>query len=224
LKTARPSLIEGLTLSSPTLPRSGTMRNGIVYRLPPLELPTSGTGYGLWRTPNASVVDAKSTVSKMTGRKPSDPQVGLADQVSAAEKGLWPTPTVNGNHNRKGCSQKSGDGLATAVSRLIFPTPRASDGSHGGPNQRDSSGRLGLSAIAAQYPTPAAQDAKNSTLPPSQRERDSVPGALLRSGEKPGGQMNPDWVEWLMGLPIGWTDLDASVTDKCRTAPISSGD
>ena len=24
-----------------------------------------------------------------------------------------------------------------------------------------------------------------------------------------GGQLNPQWVEWLMGFPIGWTDLDA---------------
>ena len=23
------------------------------------------------------------------------------------------------------------------------------------------------------------------------------------------GQMNPGWIEWLMGFPIGWTDLDA---------------
>ena len=22
-----------------------------------------------------------------------------------------------------------------------------------------------------------------------------------------GGQLNPEWVEWLMGWPIGWTDL-----------------
>lgn len=58
------------------------------------------------------------------------------------------------------------------------------------------------------YPTPAAQDAKNSTLPPSQKVRDSVPGALLRDGEPPGGQLNPQWVEWLMGYPDGWTDLE----------------
>lgn len=24
-----------------------------------------------------------------------------------------------------------------------------------------------------------------------------------------GGQLNPTWVEWLMGFPIGWTDLNA---------------
>lgn len=27
-----------------------------------------------------------------------------------------------------------------------------------------------------------------------------------------GGQLNPTWVEWLMGFPIGWTDCDASGT------------
>ena len=26
------------------------------------------------------------------------------------------------------------------------------------------------------------------------------------------GPMNPEWVEWLMGFPIGWTELDASET------------
>jgi DNA (cytosine-5)-methyltransferase 1 len=27
-------------------------------------------------------------------------------------------------------------------------------------------------------------------------------------GEQP-GQLNPDWVEWLMGWPIGWTSMEA---------------
>ena len=27
-----------------------------------------------------------------------------------------------------------------------------------------------------------------------------------------GGKLNPEWVEWLMGFPIGWTDLEASET------------
>lgn len=27
-----------------------------------------------------------------------------------------------------------------------------------------------------------------------------------------GGQLNPTWVEWLMGFPLGWTDLQASET------------
>ena len=27
-----------------------------------------------------------------------------------------------------------------------------------------------------------------------------------------GGQLNPTWVEWLMGFPLGWTDLNVSET------------
>lgn len=44
-----------------------------------------GLATAVWRTPSASVIDAKSTVVKLTGRNPSDPQVGLADQVRAGD-------------------------------------------------------------------------------------------------------------------------------------------
>ena len=30
------------------------------------------------------------------------------------------------------------------------------------------------------------------------------------------GQLNPSWVAWLMGWPIGWTDLKPLETDKFR--------
>jgi len=64
----------------------------------------SGIDTGLWRTPNAHVIDAKSSVVKLDGRKPTDPQVGLADQVMA----LWPTPTslapAKGDNNEAGNS------------------------------------------------------------------------------------------------------------------------
>lgn len=33
-----------------------------------------------------------------------------------------------------------------------------------------------------------------------------------------GGQLNPTWVEWLMGWPLGWTDLQPWATDKYRHA------
>lgn len=32
---------------------------------------------------------------------------------------------------------------------------------------------------------------------------------IPRLGTVIGGQLNPNWVEWLMGFPIGWTDLNA---------------
>lgn len=33
-----------------------------------------------------------------------------------------------------------------------------------------------------------------------------------RDASGDGGKLNPTWVEWLMGFPLGWTDLDASET------------
>lgn len=44
----------GLAEFSATWPRSGMMRNGIVYRLPTLVSGTFGTEFGLWPTPNAT--------------------------------------------------------------------------------------------------------------------------------------------------------------------------
>jgi hypothetical protein len=36
-------------------------------------------------------------------------------------------------------------------------------------------------------------------------------GASKNSGDglaaTAGGSLNPDWVEWLMGFPVGWTDI-----------------
>jgi len=32
------------------------------------------------------------------------------------------------------------------------------------------------------------------------------------------GQLNPTWVEWLMGWPLGWTDLQPLEMDRCQPA------
>ncbi len=72
------------------------------------------TPHALWRTPNAHVVDAKSNVVKLEGRKPSDPQVGLADQVAA----LWPTPCARDHmpaHSPEYVAEKKAQGHGMAV-------------------------------------------------------------------------------------------------------------
>ena len=48
------------------------------------------------------------------------------------EGGLWPTPSVHGNYNRRGLSENSGDGLATAVRMWATPSSADCKGSHGG--------------------------------------------------------------------------------------------
>lgn len=38
------------------------------------------------------------------------------------------------------------------------------------------------------------------------------------------GQLNPPWVEWLMGFPIGWTDLGDSETPSSPKSPSGSAE
>jgi hypothetical protein len=53
-RTSQLCLDGGLSEFSETWPRSGLMRNGIAYRLPPLVPLTDGTGRSFWPTPTAS--------------------------------------------------------------------------------------------------------------------------------------------------------------------------
>jgi hypothetical protein len=87
---------------------------------------TSGSGSSSWRTPNSQLIEAKPHGTKLFGRTPADPQVGLADQVAN-----W--PTVCASEVRQGfqdrsrgmkCSQES---LTTAVVKdaANWPTPNA---------------------------------------------------------------------------------------------------
>jgi len=39
-----------------------------------------------------------------------------------------------------------------------------------------------------------------------------------------GGKLNPMWVEWLMGWPLGWTDLKPLEMDKSHSAPPQHGE
>lgn len=100
-KTAHCLFPEGLPWSSVILPRWGMMRDGECWERIMSELPIREIGFGLWPTP---VADGDRTTNYAQGGT----SLGFAVRN-------WPTPTVTGNHNRKGASKDSGDGLATAV-------------------------------------------------------------------------------------------------------------
>ena len=76
----------------------------------------------LWRTPSASLIDPKPEGTKLTGRTPQDPQIGIADQVMATE---WPTPRANrhGAPDSHGKSPIRGSLNPRWVAQLMgFPT------------------------------------------------------------------------------------------------------
>lgn len=62
------------------------------------------------------------------------------------------------------------------------------------------------------FPTPKATDYKGSGPRGSKSaehdlKKGNLKGAVMYATEKD-GQLNPEWVEWLMGFPIGWTELN----------------
>ncbi len=73
------------------------------------------------------------------------------------------------------------------------------------------------------FPTPSARDWKSGNASPETMEKNSRPlNEAVTQGA--GGQLNPRWVAWLMGWPIGWTDLKPLATDKYPSAPHSRFD
>lgn len=118
----------------------------------------------------------------------------LERHTNESECSLWATASVCGNYNRKGASATSGDGLDTAVKKMHsvnlsqavnWPTPRAREG---------NSGSYGCASIE-----------RNA-------DRNYLDGVVIKKEEKP-GNLNADWVELLMGLPIGWTDINVAKED-----------
>src|SRR3990167_3536522 len=85
------------------------------------------------------------------------PQRPLVPRISANASSLWRTPTAEDCQNRAFARNSRGEPKLSAQVKL-WPTPRAGDGDHGGPNSRDSSGRPALSMAVHLWPTPGATE------------------------------------------------------------------
>jgi hypothetical protein len=85
------------------------------------------------------------------------------------------------------------------------------------------------SGLSQKWPTPVCQDSRHATtrhLDPKNQHWKSNLGEVVMSLEPPniGGRLNPTWVEWLMGWPLGWTDLKPLVTGKFPCVQQPPGD
>lgn len=138
------------------------------------------------------------------------PRLILEPVTSGLDGGVWqlmPTPSateageINAElllgeikKNQRVYSKKTGKHIQITLNRYVklWPTPKASDG------------MMGMTANC-------------SDRPPEKSTHLQAQVAISIMWKKGGGQLNPPWVEWLMGWPIGWTELKRLGTAKFRS-------
>lgn len=183
----------------------------VVAMLPtPTASDTTGPGHASQGAPNLrtvaallptpTVVDAHAGVG--AGRR-RDGGAGVPNLRTAAA--MLPTPGARlgddrGDPGPELAAARIDSGrrnLDDAVS--LLPTPRATDGAKGGPNQRGSSGDLALPA--------AVQPERWGHYAAAVARHEAVFGAAAPDptvdGVRGGRRLNPEFVEWMMALPSG---------------------
>jgi hypothetical protein len=96
----------------------------------------------------------------------------------------------------------------------FFHTPNTT-GMDGGSNSRKA-----LRKRKEMWPTPVKSDSQARRPSKGWKGDSDLPSVVwkvdggIENPEKPPAQLNADWVEWLMGWPLGWTDLKPLEMDK----------
>lgn len=159
----------------------------------------------LWPTPTAS-----GDTSNVNG-KFKNPTLGDAVRT-------WPTPrsssamsedmdTISERMKQPGAYKAR---LEEAVAMETWPTPTASDWKGRGPNSKQQ----GLPEVVKKNPFPTmSANGMGNTGSRQMLDKKISEGSITEEEKKAmsagnGGKLNPTWVEWLMGFPTGWTDLE----------------
>jgi hypothetical protein len=161
---------------------------------------------GMWPTPTAGV-----GTGFMSGPDNDVWRPSLEGAVKMSPEG--PPPKVTADEFK---------GKGRGAAAKAWPTPTSSDrkGSRNTTLSRKNPGsyRQGTTLTDAawqsdeRWRTPTSRDHKGGS---SQKWREREDGdktptlsdqAITREGSL--GRLNPDWVEWLMGWPVGWTALE----------------
>lgn len=101
----------------------------------------------------------------------------------------------------------------------FLPTPNASDATRGPESietkRKRGSGGVNLAEAQKHWPTPTSRDhkgcGKNGRVRDGKIQTDTLDRAVwfdqTSQGSQSTGQLNPQWVSWLMGFPVDWCDL-----------------
>lgn len=140
----------------------------------------------------------------------------LERHINESECLLWHTSDCSDRRSPKSKQQ----GVNNQV-KAYWRTPQSHNGAQGPKSKMfyEKCLKTGQSAITLvdqvkNWPTPAARDSKGSNsakhLSTGHHINQLANKVKLNKTE---GQLNADWVELLMGLPIGWTDINVAKED-----------
>jgi len=200
-KTHQCSLLGDLDEFSETWPKWGLMRNGECWEQRTLEQTIRGTESGFvpngvdhFHTPNTTGLDGGSNSRK-----------------ALKKRLMFPTPVKSESNGS--AAFKLTDAVEASMGRTM---PKMQKNPHKWEEFQ-------------KWPTPVCQDSRHATtrhLDPKSQHWKSNLGEVVMSLEQPniGGRLNPMWVEWLMGWPLGWTDLKPLVMDKSLCVPQPLGE
>jgi hypothetical protein len=177
-----------------------------------------------WKTFQASLLSAEplslqtwpTSVIVSRGRLYALPMLEPFTTVDGGS--VLPTPTAKANQGSPSFQKWP------SFQRMIYPTPTAHESVKAG---KTSKGQMGKSLVAMAnrgefWAKPTAREAKDCGLDLIQTRKDGkkrddglTRQVSLLAGLNRGGRLNPEWVEWLMGWPIGWTACEPAETESC---------
>lgn len=129
--------------------------------------------------PSARLTDATAyLLSLHAATEQTEETVNCSDR--GQHRGLWPTPLASDWKRQEVRGNRKGT-ISGAVWRSMWPTATAN----------------GWGSTGHQQMLQQRVDAGEIT---EDEKRQMVQGH--------GGKLNPTWIEWLMGFPTGWTDLE----------------
>jgi hypothetical protein len=163
-----------------SLPKSGMTRSGVLYQQPVWVRPIEENGSLSWPTPRNCTAMAATITPESAWDEKRFPN--LETVVGRRE---WPTPRS---------SAAMAEDLDVVRERLE--------------NGKEYKARL--EEAVAMWPTPTSNMSFNPTAQWVNGRRQEGPrgiGMTLKDAVG-SGKLNPMWVEWLMGFPLGWTDLE----------------
>ena len=218
-RTAQCSLLEDLEQCLETFPKWGSMQSGACYQQPMLVQTTNERESGYWLTPATVNIPIRSEES-MQKRFEYRKNIGrngvgagcLAEQVEWSGTGSpvgyvtkqnWPTPTT---------SQARSEGMILQMRRLV---------ENGTTTLQEAEAMVAGSLTPKRmksWPSPKARDWKDGRTEGAMGRHSPDLGKVVGQSKETGA-LNPTWVEWLMGWPLGWTDLKPLETDKSHSVP-----